>query len=392
MKYISRVVLLLSLVSLFTDISSEMLYPVMPVYLRSIGFSVLLIGILEGLAEGLAGWSKGYFGRMSDAMGKRLPFVRLGYSLSALAKPMIILSTQIGWVFSMRSIDRLGKGLRSSARDAILAAEASPETRARVFGFHRGMDTLGAVIGPSLALLYLWQRPGDYQSLFLYAFIAAMVGVILLFFIKEKSADKLQQKGSFHLFAFIKYWKEAIPAYRYLSIGLIFFALINSSDVFLLLRMKQQGLSDTHVIMVYIWYNLAYALLSYPIGAIADKLGPKYMLWLGIFAFVLVYAGMSIGGNTGLYILLFGIYGIYAAATDGVSKAMLSNLCDKEQRATALGTFASFSSLATMLASSLAGFLWFSTKPEILFAVSAAGALLVLFYLILAQRKYQATT
>jgi MFS family permease len=391
MKYITRVVLLLSLVSFFTDISSEMLYPVMPVYLRSIGFSVLLIGILEGLAEGLSGWSKGYFGRMSDNTGRRLPFVRLGYGLSSLAKPLIILSTQIPWVFSMRAMDRLGKGLRSAARDAVLAAEATPETKARVFGFHRGMDTLGAVVGPSLALLYLWLRPSDYKSLFLYAFIPAVLAVLLLFFIKEKQTTKKQSGGANGIFAFLSYWKEAIPAYRYLSAGLIIFALINSSDVFLLLRMKQQGLNDTHIIMVYIWYNLAYALLSFPIGILADKLGPKYMLWLGIAAFIMVYAGMAIGGSTGFYILLFGIYGVYAAATDGVSKAMLSNLCKKEDSATALGTFASFSSLATMLASALAGLLWYSSSPAMLFGVTACGAGLVLLYLLLLSRKYRVT-
>lgn len=153
-KVITRTVWVLSLVSLFTDTASEMLYPVMPIYLKTIGFSIVLIGVLEGFAEALAGLSKGYFGQLSDNSGKRVPFVQLGYALSTISKPMMAIFTFPLWIFFARAIDRLGKGIRTGARDAILSDEATPQTKGKIFGFHRSMDTLGAVIGPALALLY----------------------------------------------------------------------------------------------------------------------------------------------------------------------------------------------------------------------------------------------
>src|SRR6187455_2659971 len=155
MRVITRTIWILSLVSLFTDIASEMLYPVMPIYLKSIGFSIVLIGILEGVAEAIAGFSKGYFGKLSDNSGKRVPFVQIGYALSALSKPMMAFFIYPVWIFFARTIDRLGKGIRTGARDAILSDEATPSTKGKVFGFHRSMDTMGAVMGPSLALVYL---------------------------------------------------------------------------------------------------------------------------------------------------------------------------------------------------------------------------------------------
>jgi len=161
-RIFSRVVITLSLVSFFTDIASEMLYPVMPIYLKSIGFTALLIGILEGIAEATAGLSKGYFGELSDRLGKRVIFIRWGYFLSALSKPTMAISKWPVWIFIVRTTDRMGKGLRTSARDALLSDESTPETRGKVFGFHRGMDTLGAAVGPAVALLLLWLYPGNY--------------------------------------------------------------------------------------------------------------------------------------------------------------------------------------------------------------------------------------
>ena len=166
MKYITRTVWILSVVSLLTDTASEMLYPIMPIYLKTIGFSILLIGILEGVAEATAGLSKGYFGKLSDSSGKRVPFVQIGYAFSTISKPMMAIFTYPLWIFFARAIDRFGKGIRTGARDAILSDQATPQTKGKVFGFHRSMDTLGAVIGPSLALLYLFYYPHNYKTLF----------------------------------------------------------------------------------------------------------------------------------------------------------------------------------------------------------------------------------
>lgn len=272
-KIFSRSIILLGLVSLFTDISSEMLYPVMPVYLKSIGYSALWIGILEGLAEAMAGLSKGYFGKLSDGHGRRMPFVSLGYFLSALAKPLIIVFVNPLWILGCRLTDRLGKGIRTGARDAVLSDECAPENRGRVFGFHRGMDTAGAAIGPVLALCWLWFHPGQYRFLFLVSFLPALIGVGFTRIVKEPLRPASAQPARKRFFFFLAYWKEGSPGFHNVAGGLILFALFNSSDVFLLLMAKQKGLSDLAVIGVYVFYNLIYALFSYPFGALADRFG-----------------------------------------------------------------------------------------------------------------------
>ena len=193
MKYITKTVWTLSLVSLFTDTASEMLYPIMPVYLKTIGFSIVLIGILEGVAEASAGLSKGYFGKLSDNSGKRVPFVQIGYMFSAISKPMMALFIYPFWIFFARTVDRFGKGIRTGARDAILSDEATPSTKGKVFGFHRSMDTLGAVLGPTVALLYLYFNPQQYKQLFYLAFIPGLFAVAASFFLKEKK-NKRKEK------------------------------------------------------------------------------------------------------------------------------------------------------------------------------------------------------
>src|SRR6185503_18394334 len=171
MRIITRTVLILSIVSLFADIASEMLYPIIPVYLREIGFSIVGIGLLEGFVNFTAGISKGYFGKLSDEKGVRLPFIKLGYLLSAISKPLVGFFVAPLWIFFVRTIDRLGKGVRVAAKDALISAEATKETKARVFGFNRSLDTTGATIGPALALVFLLFYPGDYKTLFYIAFI-----------------------------------------------------------------------------------------------------------------------------------------------------------------------------------------------------------------------------
>ena len=187
MKIINRTVWILSFVSLFADVASEMLYPIVPVYLKEIGFSIFLIGILEGVAEFTAGLSKGYFGKLSDEKGLRLPFIKSGYFLSAISKPMMAVFTFPIWIFLARTIDRLGKGLRTAARDALLSQNATPQTRSRVFGFHRSMDTLGAVIGPLTALLFLQFNPKQYELLFLSRFCPGTNCCDPCFLIKRKT-------------------------------------------------------------------------------------------------------------------------------------------------------------------------------------------------------------
>ncbi len=381
MKGITRAVWVLSVISLLTDTASEMLYPVMPIYLKSIGFTVVLIGVLEGLAEATAGLSKGYFGKLSDTAGKRVPFVQVGYSLSAISKPLMAFFIYPLWIFFARTIDRFGKGIRTGARDAILSSEATPATKGRVFGFHRSMDTLGAVLGPSLALVYLYYFPDDYRTLFLVAFFPGLLAIAASFLLKEKPSQQTNVKPRVKFFSFISYWKESPVAYKKLLVGLLVFTLFNSSDVFLLLKAKDAGLSDAAVIGVYIFYNLIYALFSYPIGILADRVGLKSILISGLIAFATVYFGMAFCSGMYVYFGLFFVYGVYAAATEGVSKAWISNIISKNDTATAIGTFAGLQSVCALIASSLTGLVWFVFGATTAFVLTAAVTLLVCIYL-----------
>ncbi len=354
----------------------------MPVFLRSIGFSVLLIGLLEGLAEATAGLSKGYFGKLSDARGKRLPFVQFGYSLSAISKPLMAVTVFPLWIFFARTLDRLGKGIRTGARDAILSAEATPETKARVFGFHRALDTAGAFIGPSAALLFLYFYPGQYNTLFLVAFIPGMVSVLLSLILKGPERV-IEKRAGVTFFSFIKYWKMAPLTYRKVVGGLLVFALINSSDVFLLLKVKEAGLEDVQVIGVYIFYNLIYSLFAYPAGMLADRWGIRTTLVVGLLIFSCVYIGMSKDGNMIWFGFLFFLYGIYAACTEGITKTWITNICEPKDTATAIGTYTAFQSICTLIASAAAGWIWYSWGDSSLFLFTGIMALLVCIYFVL---------
>lgn len=384
MKIITRTVVILSVVSLFTDIASEMLYPIMPMYLTSIGFSVMLIGILEGIAEATAGLSKGYFGHLSDTLNRRKPFIQFGYSLSAISKPMMAALTSALWIFVARTMDRLGKGIRTGARDAMLSSQTTPEFKGRVFGFHRAFDTIGAALGPFAALIFLMFYPAQYKVLFLLATVPGVLAIAMTFFVREKNRQPIQlitPAARPGIFSFVRYWKTAPREFKLLVIGLLFFTLINSSDVLLLLMMRHQGATDQQVIGVYIFYNLVYALMSYPMGALGDKIGLRTILITGMILFAIVYGGIIFAASVPLLFVLFFIYGVYAASTEGISKAWISNIVPKNEVATAIGFYTGMQSICTLLASSLAGWLWYVFSPAITFGLSAVGAILTAFYL-----------
>ncbi len=368
-----RTVWILSLVSLFADMASEMLYPITPLYLREVGFSLFLIGLLEGVAEFTAGISKGYFGKKSDETGWRLPYIRSGYFLSALSKPLMAVFTWPLWIFGARTLDRLGKGLRTAARDSMLSTASTPANRARVFGFHRGMDTAGAVAGPLIALLFLHFLPGQYRSLFYWALIPGLVSVALLFLLREKQtpSSTLKKKG---FFSYFSYWKLASPGYRKLTAGLLFFTLFNSSDVFLLLKTRELTGSDSTTISAYIFYNAVFALFAYPMGRWADKKGYRPVMVTGLLLFAIVYAGFASTPSTVLVFVLFFVYGLFAAATDGLAKAWISHFAPVSDTGTAIGFFTSGQSIAGFCASSLAGLLWSLGGSQLPFLVSALAA------------------
>jgi len=394
MRIINRTVLILSMVSLLADVASEMLYPVIPVYLKEIGFSVLLIGILEGVVNFTAGISKGYFGKLSDEKGLRLPFVKLGYLLSALSKPLMALFIYPVWIFFVRTLDRLGKGVRTAARDALLSQQATKETKGRVFGFHRGMDTVGAAIGPVIALLFLYFYPGNYTTLFYLAFIPGILSVLLIFLLKEKK-QPVSTLGKGNFLSFFTYWNIAAPTFKRIVPGLLLFALFNSSDIFLLLITKEtigdQAViilgsafnADTITIAAYIFYNLVYAAASYPMGILADHLSFRKLIIVGFILFAVVYGGFAFNPSVSQIFILFSVYGLYAAATEGVIKAWISNLAHGENTATAIGFYTSCESICTLCASIIAGALWVTAGSASTFMITASVAAGVAVYFLL---------
>ena len=284
------------------------------------------------------------------------------------------------WIFFARTLDRFGKGIRTGARDALLSDQSTFNNKGKVFGFHRSMDTFGAVIGPSFALAYLYFYPEDYKTLFFIAFIPGLFAILISLYLKKE--NNLESKPFVRLpfFSFLKYWKVSSIAYRRLVVGLLIFTLFNSSDVFLLLKVKQAGLDDTVVIGIYIFFNLTYALFAFPMGILADRIGLKKIFIVGLGLFAVVYFGMAVNTNLYFFFGLFFFYGIYTSATEGISKAWISNITNKKDTATAIGTFTGFQSICTMLASSLTGLIWFHFGATVAFLTTAIVTLLVIIY------------
>lgn len=379
-KVFTRQIILLSLISFFTDVASEMLYPIIPIYLKSVGFSVLFIGILEGIAESIASLSKGYFGNLSDKIGKRLPFVRWGYTLSSIAKPMMGLFPYPITIFFARTLDRFGKGIRTSARDALLSDESTPENKGKVFGFHRAADTAGAVVGPIITLLILNTISIGYRYLFILSAIPGVFVILLCFVLKEKKRELQKSLEKSNFFVFITYLKKSPANYRLVVIPLLIFALINSSDFFLLLKVKEYGYSDSKVILFYILFNFSYALFSFPSGRIADKIGLKKVITFGLLIFSLVYLLINVSGSFAWLIFVFLLYGLFSSSTEGMIKALITNIVPSSETATALGTYNSLSSIGVLLSSSIAGLLWNFFGSTVALGFSGLVSFIIFFY------------
>ena len=376
-KYFTRTVILLSLVSLFTDISSELLYPVLPFYLQRIGFSVIAIGLLEGVANVFIGISTGYFGVWSDRTGDRLKFVRIGYFMSAIGKPLMIFSMHPIWIVLSRITERLGKGVRTGARDALLLNETQDGNAGKVFGFHRAMDTAGAVIGPLLALLYLHFHSGDYKSLFIIAFFPAIIGVLFTLVIKsKKDAGKSTEQFRSAAIANILYPFKLNKSLRRIFTGLLFFSLFNSADAYLFLICKLKGLSDESLIFGYVGYNLIYALFAMPMGDWSDRFGPRNVFVAGLIFFALAYFIFAVSESILGMVIAFALYGISNAGTEGVSKAWLSKHIGHGQKATVFGALKAITSIGLLLASAISGWVWIQFSPVAAMLLAAIGAII----------------
>lgn len=376
-KKLAPTVILLGWVSLLTDVSSEMLYPLIPVFLTAVlGAPMAALGLIEGLAEGAANILKVFSGWWSDRLAARRPFILAGYALSALAKPALALAR--GWPFVLltRLADRTGKGLRTSARDALIADSSHAGQRGRAFGLHRAMDSFGAVLGP-LAAVYFMSRLGDrpqaYRTIFLWAFLPAALGVLLLFQVRERTFRPRHQRPMLS-------WRAVGRDFRVFLLINFIFSLGNSSDTFLILRARTLFAGSANpmvtVILSYVLYNLSYSLGSYPAGRLADRIGSRRVFTAGLLLFALVYAGFALNRDPRLVWVLFALYGFYTALTDGVGKAYATQLIQDEHRATGLGLFQMSGGVAAFAASLTAGLLWQRIGYQAAFLYGTVASLL----------------
>ncbi len=385
-------VIITGITSFLTDVSSEMFYPLISLYLVALGSGPEIIGVIEGIAESLASLLKVFSGHISDKIGKRKPLAILGYSSSTIGKVFMFLASSWSGVLLGRITDRFGKGLRTAPRDALIA-ESVKEKRGAAFGLHRTLDTLGAFTGVLIAIWFMRRYELEsikgstevlknylpaFKSLLLLSLIPAILGVIVLFFARETGGGKLSKKLVFK-------WKELPSKLKGFLIVTFIFTLGNSSNQFLLLRAKTIGFSVVSVLLLYLTYNAVYALFSYPAGRLSDRIGRKWIIVIGYLTYGLVYILFSLTKNPLFIYILFGIYGIYMGLTEGVSKALVSDIAPKDLKATLIGLHATLVGIGLFPASLIAGILWQRISPVATFMfggamgiIAAIGMMIVL--------------
>jgi len=368
-------------VSFFMDVSSEMIYPLVPLFLANVlGINKSMIGLIEGIAEATASLLKVFSGWLSDRIGRRKGLMLAGYTISTLSRPIIATAGVWQQVLAARIVDRLGKGIRTAPRDAIIAEATDNAHLGRAFSFHRSMDTMGAVVGPAIALLLL-QLHNNLKLVFWLSVIPGIAAVLVIaLFINEQkkpaAATAMHPSLSFKLFD----WRV-----KFFIFIAALFALGNSSDAFLILRAEQVGISTLMIPAIYLMFNLVYSLASIPAGIAADRFGRKRLILLGFMLFALLYYGFGVASTQNDIWLLFGLYGIFMGLTEGVQKAFLASIIPPEFKATAFGVYATAVGLAALPASLIGGLLWDRISPAATFYFGAATASLaaVLFIILI---------
>jgi len=363
-----------------------MIYPLIPLYLiLQLGASPAILGFVEGIAESIASLVKVFSGFVSDKFKKRKVPTLIGYSLSGLSKIFLFLSSSWVHVLWARSFDRFGKGVRTAPRDALIAESIGQEKRGMAFGLHRMMDTLGAAAGVILAYYFLKRSANAYARIFLYALIPATLGILFLFLVREPKSLEIKEKPRLTLNNLKSSWKGLDKKLKAFLIISLIFTLGNSSNQFLLLRAKTMGFSVADVLLLYLVYNLVYALSAFPAGRLSDKIGRKTLIIWGYIFYGLVYVGFAVTKNLSFLWLLFGAYGIYAGLTEGVEKAFISDKSASDRRASLLGLHATIVGVGLFPASLLAGFLWKFFGPALPFyfggIVGLVSAILFFFFI-----------
>ena len=367
----------LGIVSFLTDVSSEMIFPILPVFITTfLGAGTEILGLIEGTADSIASIVEIFSGYLADRTGKRKQLVSIGYGLSSFMKIFFALANSWPFIFVARALERVGKGIRTSPRDAIIASDSSPEQRGKAFGIHRAMDTAGAIVGPTLALIIfslIGQSEPAYRTVFTLAIIPAFLAVaVLLLFVKEPKPEKaVAPKPKTPL---LQALRGMPPEYMaFLKVSLLF-SLSYFSFAFFIVRAADLKIPEDSIIILYLIYNIAYAAASIPVGMLSDRIARKAVI-AGAFAlYALVCLGFILAGSFMHLALLFILYGIFVAADDSVNKAYITDLLGEEKRATALGAYNTAVGVAYLPASLVAGAIWAAYGAPAAFALAAAVA------------------
>jgi MFS family permease len=375
---LSSNVFFLGIVSLLTDVSSEMIFTLVSLFIANVlGAGAIVVGLIGGLSESIDAIFRIFSGWFSDRVRKRKSLAVLGYSVSTLAKPFMYLATTWGAVLTIRFSDRVGKGIRTSPRDALVADSVSAEERGKGFGLHRAMDTTGAVLGLALAavIIYLFQGRGlelslkTYQRLVLVGIVPAVLAVlVLLFFVHEgKSSPGASRLPRVEFTGFNTRFKLFLAVMAVFTLG-------NSSDFFVILRAQNLGSSVLYVTLMLVLFNITYAVISLPAGVLSDRLGRRWIIALGWFIYALVYLGFALASELWQVWLLFACYGVYYGIVEGVARAFVADLVPEEKRGTAYGLYHGVVGLTLLPASLIAGWLWDAVNPAAPFFLGAGLA------------------
>ena len=389
--WLTRNLVVLTLVSLTQDAASELLYPLLPLFITGVlAAPPVVLGLVEGCAEAAAGISKYVAGRWSDGRQRR-PFVTTGYAMAALGKVIVAAAWVWPAVLVGRVVDRLGKGVRAAPRDALIAASVPREDLGRAFGFHRTGDTLGAVIGPLLALAGLALLDGNVRAVMWWAVIPAVLSTLLTLLVVERRRPvEVDHRGA-------PVPRVAVPSsplppeFWRVTIVLVGIAVVNFPDALLLLRVSELGFSTTQVVLAYVVYNLVYTLGSYPAGAWSDRLPRPLVYGVGLLAFAAAYGGLAVVGHSAWVFVLLAVYGLFPAFTDGVGKAWISRLVTDEHRGRAQGVFQSLSNAAVFVAGLWAGLTWTLGPGEGVVPLTVAGVLGLIAALVLVVGRHRVT-
>ncbi len=387
--------------SFLTDVSSEMIFTLMPLFLANIlGATTVIIGFIEGLADSIASVLRVVSGWLSDRLGKRKPLSFAGYAISAVAKPFMCLASTWAMVLGIRFSDRLGKGIRTAPRDALVADSATLENRGKAFGFHRAMDTSGAVCGLVFAaiVVFLTQKGAlelaqdTYQLLVIIGVIPAILALVFFLFIKETKKEQATPDKAVDTPGVQETNKKNISTkldvrFKVFLLIIFVFSLGNSSDAFLILRAQNLGNPVFSILVMLVLFNLVYALISTPAGTLSDRLGRRRLILLGWLAYGMTYLGFAVASSAWQAWLLFMLYGVYYGLAEGVVRAFVADLVPANKRGTAYGFFHTVVGLTLLPASIIAGWLWHSLSPAAPFYFGAGLALLAMLGLALLVRE-----